>query len=51
MVPVSERCYVFTDITKHQLGYSVTVGIENSTPHKLQCVPLMTVNHTQDGLT
>ena len=36
------------EITENELGHSVSVAIESSTPHKLQTIPL---NHikTQDG--
>ena len=37
------------EITDNELGHSVTVAIESSTPHKLQTIPLNHHIKTQDG--
>ncbi len=35
-------------ITENELGHSLTVAIESSTPHKLQTIPLINIK-TTDG--
>lgn len=47
--PGKRRELTVPTVLQHKLGCSCSVGIETSTPHKLQGIPLLGCFKSQDG--